>query len=96
MHDKNITDIHAMYVCIYLFVICRFITAEMPPELTELSTAEDTLYFQTVTDNMIHQCSAASNGCLKDGVCKRGYGNVEVRPLTFLQWLSYIQKTYES
>ena len=73
-----------MYVCMYLFVICRFITAEMPPELTELSTAEDTLYFQTVTDNMIHQCSAASNGCLKDGVCKRGYGNVEVRPLTFL------------
>jgi hypothetical protein len=57
----------------------------MPPEPTEETTKEDILYFKAVKDHMIHQCSGAINGCYnKHGICKRGYGNRDVRPVTFV------------
>ena len=47
-------------------------------------------YFNAVKDNMIHQCSKAINGCLDaNNICKRGYGNSELRPFTFLDENGY-------
>ena len=68
----------------------RLICAEMPEELTDLSSPEDQLYCKTVQDNMIHKCSDAINGCIdKNGGCRRGYKNEERRPLTTLDENGY-------
>ena len=77
-----------MFVCFEI----RFIVAEMPddPSGTSISSDEDVKYFNAVKDNMIHQCSKAINGCLDaNNICKRGYGNVEPRPFTFLDENGY-------
>jgi hypothetical protein len=68
----------------------RFISAEMPPELTEFSSEEDIRYYKAVEDHMIHCCAQAENGCLdKNGKCKRGYQNDEVRPFSTLDENGY-------
>jgi len=64
----------------------------MPDEPNEssISSEEDVKYFNAVKDNMIHQCSKAINGCIDaNNICKRGYGNVELRPFTFLDENGY-------
>ena len=63
----------------------------MPPERTELSSEEDIRYYKAVEDHMIHCCCAqAENGCLdKNGKCKRGYQNDEVRPVSILDENGY-------
>jgi len=73
-----------------LTIIDRFISAEMPPELTEESSEEDRRYFKAVQDHMMHSCKQAENGCLdKDGNCKRGYQNDKLRPVTILDENGY-------
>jgi len=77
---------------VFFFNIIRFIAAEMPDEPTESSipNEEDVKYFNAVNDHMIHKCCKAINGCLDDNkICKRGYGNPEIRPLTSLDENGY-------
>lgn len=62
----------------------------MPPEPNESTNDNDKLYYNVVKDNMIHQCSPAINGCIKqNGECKRGYKNLELRPCTTLDENGY-------
>ena len=83
-----------LFVCFFVLII-RFITAEMPEDPTIDSSIpnEDNnnlAYFNAVKDNMIHQCSKAINGCLDaNNICKRGYGNSEPRPFTYLDENGY-------
>ena len=87
-------NINMLFFCFFVLTI-RFITAEMPDDPTIDSSIpnEDNnnlAYFNAVKDNMIHQCSKAINGCLDaNNICKRGYGNSEPRPFTFLDENGY-------
>jgi hypothetical protein len=40
---------------------------------TTMPDEDDADYYSLVNEHVIHHCSSASNGCLKDNVCKRGY-----------------------
>ncbi len=59
------------------------------PILTDMSSAEDTLYSDYVTKHMVHTCASAVNGCLKNDICKRRYSCTTCKPSTYLDERNY-------
>jgi len=49
------------------------ITARFPK-----ATEENSEYIKLIKGHQLHKCSNAVNGCLKDGVCTRGFGDITI------------------
>lgn len=55
--------------------IDKNIAATIPSEVESIADPEKMKLRKLIKHHMTHTCADAVNGCLKNGVCKRGYGN---------------------